>query len=146
MFNIVQRRKWFFLFSGILILAGLVSMAISVATYPEHSPVRLSIDFIVGSLLEMEFKALPNPQPTGAVTEDTLTSVFSSFGLKDIRIQRLAEVGATAGNNRWQVRTSYIDNETTEKLKTALDTAAKPLGLQLDRETISFNQVTATVG
>ena len=145
MFNIVQRRKWFFLISGILILAGLVSMAISIATYPEHSPVRLSIDFVGGSLLEMEFKPLPNTQTSGAITEATLTSVFSSFGLKDVRIQRLGEVGATA-TNRWQVRTNFIDNETTEKLKTALDAAGKPLGLQLDRDTLRFNQVTPTVG
>jgi preprotein translocase SecF subunit len=145
MFNIVQRRKWFFLFSGILILAGLVSMAISIATYPEHSPVRLSIDFVGGSLLEMEFKPLPNTQPSGAITEATLTQILSSFGAKDIRIQRLGEVGAT-GTNRWQVRTNYLDNETTEKIKTALDSAAKPFGLQLDRDTLRFNQVTPTVG
>src|SRR5437763_8877222 len=101
MFNIVQRRKWFFLFSGLVILAGLIAMAISVATYPEHSPVRLSIDFIGGSLIEVEFKPIPGAQQTGQMTEDMLTSVFNQLGLKDVRIQKLSEVG-TAATNRWQ--------------------------------------------
>ena len=61
MFNFVQRRKWYFLFSGVLILISLGSMAISIATYPEHSPVRLSIDFLGGSLFEIQFK----PQLSG---------------------------------------------------------------------------------
>jgi preprotein translocase SecF subunit len=145
MFNIVQRRKWFFLLSGLLILAGLIAMAISVATYPEHSPVRLSIDFVGGSLLELEFKPIPGQQPTGAVTEDMLANVFREFGLKDIRIQRLGQVGQTS-TNRWQIRTNFIEQETTEKIKNALDATGKPLGLQLDRDTLRSNQVTPTVG
>src|SRR5437868_4351584 len=103
MFNIVQRRKWFFLFSGIIILAGFIAMAVSISTYPEHSPVRLSIDFVGGSLLEMEFKPQADKPATGSVTEDMLAKVLGDFGLKDVRIQRLGEVG-TLGNSRWQVR------------------------------------------
>lgn len=145
MFNIVQRRKWFFLFSGLIILAGLIAMGISIATYPEHSPVRLSIDFIGGSLIEVEFKALPDAKQTGSMDENKLTDVFNQYGLKDVRIQQLGQVGA-AGANRWQIRTSYIDNPTTTKLTDALDATAKPLGLTLDRTTLHVNQVTPTVG
>ncbi len=147
MFNIVQRRKWFFLFSGVLILAGLISMAISIATYPEHSPIRLSIDFVSGSLVEAEFKPIPGQQPTGAVTEDTIRGVFQKFGMKDVRIQRLQEVGGT-GSNRWQIRTNDIakDTNTTEQIRNALDDVARPLGLQLDRNNLSWNQVSPTVG
>jgi preprotein translocase SecF subunit len=147
MFNIVQRRKWFFLFSGVLILAGLISMGISIATYPEHSPIRLSIDFVSGSLVEVEFKPIPGQQQTGTVTEDTIRGVFQQYGMKDVRIQRLQEVGAT-GSNRWQIRTNDIaqDAATSEQIKNALDNVAKPLGLQLDRSNISWNQVSPTVG
>ena len=145
MFNIVQRRKWFFLFSGLVILAGLIAMGISIAKYPEHSPVRLSIDFIGGSLFEIEFKPVAGQTANGAVTEPMITDVFSNLGMKDIRLQRLGEIGAS-GNSRWQVRTNFVDNETADKLKDDLDTMAKPLGLQLDRDTLRTNQVTPTVG
>ncbi|MEP7288926.1 MAG: protein translocase subunit SecF [Chloroflexota bacterium] len=145
MFNIVQRRKWFFIFSGLVILAGVIAMGISIATYPEHSPVRLSIDFIGGSLLELEFKPLPGTTPSGQITEEMLTSTLTQFGLRDIRIQRVSEVGVT-GTNRWQIRSNYVDNDTTNMLKAGLDAMAKPLSLQLDQDTLRTNQVTPTVG
>jgi preprotein translocase SecF subunit len=142
MFNIVQRRKWFFLFSGLIILAGLIAQGYSIATYPEHSPVRLGIDFIGGSLLEFSFKPLPNTTPKGTIDEAQLTSLLREFGLTDIRIQRVGE----AGSNHWQVRTNFLDDTTSQKLRVALDNLAKPLGLQIDEKALSFNQVSPTVG
>src|SRR5262249_45965949 len=115
MFNIVQRRKWFFLFSGLVILAGLIAMAISIATYPEHAPVRLSIDFIGGSLIEVEFKPIAGAQQPGQITEADLIKAFKDFVPDEPRIQRLSEVGGAA-SNRWQIRTTYIDNDTASKL------------------------------
>ncbi len=79
MFNFVQRRKWYFLFSAVLILISLVAMGISVATYAEHSPVRLSIDFLGGSLFELQFKPIPDTATNGAVTESMLRTVFDPF-------------------------------------------------------------------
>src|SRR5215813_8283210 len=102
MFNIVQRRKWFFLFSGLIIVAGLIAQIYSVATYPEHSPVRLGIDFIGGSLLEFSYKPLPDAKQTGNINEDKLLAVLREFNLSDIRIQRVGDVGT----NHYQVRTS----------------------------------------
>ena len=145
MFNIVQRRKWFFLFSGFLIVAGLIAMGISLSTYPEHSPVRLSIDFLGGSLFELQFTPIADAKVTGAVTEDMVTRVFRDFDLKDIRIQRLGESGA-AGSSGWQVRTNFITNETSDKIRTALNDMAKPIGLQLDTTRSRSNQVSPTVG
>src|SRR5215467_14050318 len=90
MFNIVQRRRWFFLFSGIIIVAGLIAMGISISTYPEHSPVRLSIDFIGGSLIEFQFNPAPDAKQTGTIDEGFIQSIFSDYG-SDIRIQRLGQ-------------------------------------------------------
>jgi len=146
MFNVVQQRKWFFLFSGVLILIGIVAMAVSVATYPEHSPVRLSIDFLGGTLMDFGFVPKDaNTPANGGVTEDDITQVFGKYGLTDVRLQRLGEVGV-AENNRWEVRTGYIDNPTTENLKNALDDLASTHNLRLDRETLHSNQVSPTVG
>jgi len=145
MFNIVQRRRWFFIISGVLIVIGLIAMGISISTYPERSPVRLSIDFVGGSLLEVEFKPIEGQQAKGELTEDMLNAVFSRFQLRDLRIQRLGQIGAT-GSSRWQIRTNFIDNPTFESIKAALNDIAKPLGLQLDLNTIRLNAVSPTVG
>ena len=142
MFNIVQRRKWFFLFSGLIILAGLIAQGYSIATYPEHSPVRLGIGFIGGSLLEFSYKPLPGAKQTGNINEDQLLATLRSFNLSDVRIQRVGD----PGSNHWQVRTSFIDDTTSQKLRTALDDLGKPLGLQVDQNALSFNQVSPTVG
>src|ERR1041385_4514840 len=142
MFNIVQRRKWFFLFSGIIIVAGLIAQGYSIATYPEHSPFRLGIDFIGGSLLEFAYKPLDNAKQTGNINEDQLLNTFHEFNLSDIRIQRVGD----PGSNHWQVRTSFVDDTTSQKLEAALNDIGKPVGLQIDPKELSFNQVSPTVG
>src|SRR4051812_3015025 len=125
MFNIVQRRKWFFLFSGVLILIGFIAMGISAATTPEHTPIRLSIDFLGSSLMEFGFAPKDaNTPPSGTINEDNLTAVFSKY-VKDVRLQRVGE----AVNNRWEVRTSYLDDPTTTSLKADLDAMAQTKGL-----------------
>jgi preprotein translocase SecF subunit len=161
MVNIVQRRRWFFIFSGILLVISLISMGISVAQYPERSPVRLSIDFIGGSLLELEFKPIAGKQPTGTISEGEIIAVFEQFGLRDPRVQRLQQItdttdtgtaspaanaAAASGATRWQVRTSDADTETTDKLQAALNTMAEAKGYQLDREAIRISQVSPAVG
>ena len=44
MFNIVEKRHWYFLFSALIIIPGLVAMVYSIAMY--GSPVKLSITAI----------------------------------------------------------------------------------------------------
>src|SRR5260221_14345558 len=95
--------------------------------------------------MRAEFKRLPDSKQTSRMTEEILTNVFNQFGLKDVRIQRLIDVSGTS-SNRWQIRTNYIDNDTSNKLTDALDNAAKPLSLQLDRSTLHINTVTPTMG
>jgi preprotein translocase SecF subunit len=142
MANFAQRRKWYFLFSGVLILISIVAMVISVATYPEHTPVRLSLDFTGGGLFEIEFQ--PNGQTSSGqpITEQLLRSVFSQFSSTDVRVQRLGLVGT----ERWQVRTGFINDNVIEELETALDEAVASRGLQLDRQTVRFTQVSPIIG
>ncbi len=145
MFNFVQRRKWYFLFSGVLILISLSAMVISIVTYPEHSPVRLSIDFLGGSLIEIQFKPVPDSPFSGQMTEAKLSMVFNQVGLDDPRLQQLGEATAS-GLSRWQVRSTSADSETTEKLSAALDAAARPLGYQLDQAALRINQMSPSIG
>jgi len=146
MFNIVQRRKWFFLFSGIVILAGLIAMAISIATYKEHSPIRLSIDFVGGSLFEFQFKPIAGAPQTGEVTEAMFVQAFNELGARDVRVQRLQKIGESQQASGWQVRSDALVNKTSNDVNAAMNKALKPLGLEVDPTKSSSNQVSPTVG
>ena len=153
MFNIIQRRNYFFLLSGIIIVAGLIAMGISISTYPEHSPVRLSIDFVGGSLIDFQFDAVAGKQPTGQIDEAFITSAFADI-TTDVRIQRLGvAVGLSDTSqstnqslNRWEVRTVNLTNDQLNTIKASLDTKAQAIGYQLDNPSFSAKLVSATVG
>jgi len=53
MFNIVEKRQWYFLLSALIIIPGLVAMIYSIIMF--GAPVPLSIDFTGGTLLEVRF-------------------------------------------------------------------------------------------
>ena len=53
MIDIIGKRRWYFLISLLVIVPGLVAMIYSWATF--GSPLRLSVDFTSGSLLELTF-------------------------------------------------------------------------------------------
>lgn len=76
--DFVGKRKWFFIFSAILILVGVVSMSIS----PRF---KVGIDFEGGSALSLTF--------TEEVDEDRLRSVMSDLGHGQAVVQRLGDTG-----------------------------------------------------
>jgi preprotein translocase SecF subunit len=145
MFNFVQRRKLYYLFSGLLILISFIAMGISMSRYPERSPVRLGIDFLGGSLYELQFVPSGDTAPTGQLTESMLTTAFNNFTVNDARIQRLGDA-SNISDQRWQVRSGLVNSESTEALKDALDAAAAPLGLKLNRDGLRTVEVSPTVG
>jgi preprotein translocase subunit SecF len=77
MIDIVGKRRWYFLISAVIIIAGLVAMGISISRF--GSPVRLSIDFTGGSLWELAFD-----QP---VLPADVRQVFVNYGYGDTTVQ-----------------------------------------------------------
>jgi len=59
MTDIVGHRRWSFLLSALVIAAGLVAIGISYARF--GSPLRLSIDFTGGALMELAFEQRVQP-------------------------------------------------------------------------------------
>ena len=59
MFNIVEKRHWYFLLSAVIIIPGLVAMIYAIIMF--GSPVKLSIDFTGGTLLELRFEETAQP-------------------------------------------------------------------------------------
>lgn len=74
--DFVGKRRWFFLFSGIVIIAGLVSILIPPGF-------RFGIEFTGGSALNVTFQ--------DSVEQESLGSLLSSVNHKEAVIQRLGD-------------------------------------------------------
>ena len=114
MYTIVEKRRWFFLISALVIIPGLIAMGYSIATLPSHSPVRLSIDFVGGSLFILKFE--------DPATESEIRAVLTDYGLDDPVIQQLGE----SSDNTWQVRTAFLSPEEAEDIRTTLSDEVAP--------------------
>lgn len=133
MFNFAKHRKYYFLLSTLVIVPGVIAMIFSTVT--TGSPMRLGIDFVGGSLFELQFD--------GTVTEDAIRDVFSQFGLQDVVLQELQPVEETlVSSSRWQVRTSFVEPEITEQITSALSEQLAPL----DQDATTVQQVSPTIG
>jgi preprotein translocase SecF subunit len=105
MFHIVEKRRWYFLLSALIIAIGLAAMIYSIAT--TGSPFRLAIDFTGGSLWQLQFV-----QP---VAPAELRQVFVDNAIEDPAVTTLGDGSAL------QVRLAPID----EIQKTQLFDAVK---------------------
>lgn len=128
MFNLVEKRRWYFIFSSAIIIPGLLIMLYSLVT--TGALFRLSIDFVGGSIYDLTFTE-------AGATEDNIRQIFTEFGDDNVIIQRLGAASA----NRWSVRGGFQDNETIEQILAGLNSLAP-----LDRDSFRLETVSATVG
>jgi len=96
MFDIIGKRYLYFTLSLLVIVPGLIAMIYSMVTF--GSPVRLSIDFTGGTLMELQFES---PVKVGDVR-----AVFEERGFADTAVQN-------AGDDRTVViRAKLLDPQT----------------------------------
>ncbi|MFN8529659.1 MAG: protein translocase subunit SecF [Anaerolineae bacterium] len=124
----MQKRRYFFLFSGAIIIPGLIIMLYSLVT--TGSLFHLSNEFLGGSIYELRYTA------PGA-TEQNIRDVFIQFGDPDVGIQ---QVGG-ADSYRWSVRGKYQVTEVSDQIVSGLAALAP-----LDRDALRVDQVSGTVG
>ena len=112
MFNFAERRHLFFLISALIIIPGVIAMVISILD--SGSPVRLSIDFTGGTLMELSL--------VDNVSEQTVRDTLADFGLSDYIVQRLDPIPADSivgahdeAGSRWQLR--FEETERIDELK-----------------------------
>lgn len=100
MFNLVERRRYYFLFSGIIILLGITALIVSTLT--TGTALQLSIDFTGGTLLSLQFRE--------AVDEQAIRDVLKDFELDDIIVQKLSAVEQSdyPANSRWSFQTPTL--------------------------------------
>jgi len=127
MYDIVGKRKFFFIFSGVLILLGFGAMGYSFARF--GTLLRIGVDFTGGSRFVVQFIA--------PVDEDALRQVFTQQGL-DPTIQQLGEAEA----NTWQIRTTFVDADQVKVLLDEMDAQVAPV----DRERTRYDTVDPAIG
>jgi preprotein translocase subunit SecF len=123
MFNIVEKRQWYFLFSALLIVPGLVAIVYSIIMY--GSPIKLGIDFTGGTLLEYRFEQ--------AVQPADVRQVFVDQGYSGTTVTTTAE-------GTILIRTKPIESEA----KTGIEDSLRDTFGSL--EELRYELVGATVG
>ena len=117
MFTIVQRRKVYFLLSGILIGIGLIAMIASWIT--SGSPFQVGVDFRSGTRFEVVF--------TETATENAIRQVFNEF---DIANPSIISYEGSGEQNAWQIRTEFVAPERAQAIEDALIAEIGPLDPQ----------------
>jgi preprotein translocase SecF subunit len=128
MFHIVEKRRWYFIFSAVLIALSVGAMIVSTVQFGQ--PLRLGIDFTGGSIFVLEFEEPAN--------EEAIRQVFAAYGLESAIVQ---PVGAPE-DQTWQVRSREVTANEVSQLLTALEEEVAPL----NRETLTFDTVEPAVG
>ena len=128
MFNIVEKRRWYFIFSAVLIGLSIAAMLFSNLKFGQF--MRMGIDFTGGSIFVLQFDQ--------AVNESDIRTVFADYGLESAIVQPL---GAPE-EHTWQVRTREV---TANEVDGLLSTLESQVG-KIDRDTLEFDSVEPAVG
>ncbi len=125
MYDIIKHRRWYYIFSALIVIPGLVIMLYSLATI--GSIFRLSIDFTGGSLWELRFS-----QP---VAPGDMVKFFDSHDFSGANVHTIGDP------NTLVIRTGEIKPEQKAALMTAME---KEFGEK--PEELQFRAVGPTVG
>jgi preprotein translocase SecF subunit len=127
-FSIVEKRRWYYIGSGILLAACLIVMVVSTVLYGE--PLRIGNDFSGGSIFVVEFDTI--------TTEGAIRSVFAEQGLDNPIVQPRG----TPDERTWQVRTRVVTADEVSGLLAALEDQIGPV----NEDTLQFDSVAPAVG
>ncbi len=128
MFNLVEKRRWFFTVSAILLLLSLGMLVLTQLRF--GMPLRLAVDFTGGSLFVLHFD--------GPATETGIQAVFAANGLPETIVQRLGR----PEDNIWQVRTREVTPEQVRAIFSDLAAQVAPV----NRDLSTYESVSPIVG
>ena len=129
MYTLVEKRRYYFIFSSFLIFLGIATMAFSWAR--TGSPFLLGVDFRSGTRFEFQF--------TEPVAEQAIVDVFADHGFNNV--SAIALRGEEL-QNAWQVRTKFATPEEARAIEADLNEEVAPL----IEGTTQVQSVSAAVG
>ena len=131
MVDVVGKRLWYFLFSALIILPGLISMIMPSGWISGDSGLNAGIDFSSGSVLSVTFNS--------RVTQDQIQERMNELGHSEALIQRV-------GSRGFLIRTSLLEqgvgNAPSEREVIERDLEKF---LNLDRSRVEFASVSPIV-
>jgi preprotein translocase subunit SecF len=128
-FSVIKQRSIWWSLSAAIILAGIVSMAISWTRPDIRAPLRLSLDFIGGTRLQFELDCT-KPENCKPIDIATVRQIVDSQGLGGSSIQVIGKE-----QRGLSLRTKTLNVEQRTKLQSALSDkigAFAPQTLQID--------------
>ncbi len=129
--DIVGKRGWYFLFSALIIVPGLVSLIMSPGWITLDSGLKAGIDFSSGSVMNVSFR-----QPVG---EDDIRERLDELGHSEALIQRI-------GGANYFIRTEVLEEAVGDGLserEVIERDLEKFLGMERDR--VEFDTVSPIV-
>ncbi len=131
LFDIAGKRRFYYILSAIIIIPGLIAMAISTIQF--GSPLKPSIDFTSGSLMELRFE---EPVQPGQVRD-----VFTDFRYEDQEFNDTAVTTAEQfGEETILIRSKFLDDEAKTTIQ---DRIRAEVG---EFEELRFDSVGPTIG
>lgn len=123
--DILGKRYYFFAFSLLLIIPGLILLAIN--------GLPLAIDFKGGSVMEVQFPS------TQLLDTETVINIFLDNGIDDVTVQ--TAVGTSGERDTLVIKSPFIDEEQKNTILADIKTAANEDSLTLSR----FDSVGPTI-
>jgi preprotein translocase subunit SecF len=131
MLDIVGKRAWYFLFSALIILPGLISMLLPPGWVTLDSGLRAGIDFTSGSVLNVSFDS--------AVNEDDIQERMTELGHPEALIQRI-------GGTNYFIRTDLLEEAVGDGIsEREVIERDLELFLGLQRDRVEFDSVSPIV-
>jgi preprotein translocase SecF subunit len=129
LYNLVEHRRTYYIFSGILIGLGIAAMIYSYVV--TGSVFQLGVDFRSGTRYEFQF--------SDPVSEGDIRGVFVDFGAHNPSVIALRGENL---QNAWQVRAEFATPEESDAIVSALESELAPL----IPGTLNVQSVSPTVG
>jgi len=131
LFDIAGRRKFYYIISLVLIVPGVIAMVVSTVQF--GSPLKPSLDFSGGALMELQFE-----QP---VQPNQVRQIFSDFSFNNLDFKdTVVTTAEQLGQETILIRSKFLDDEAKNATQSQIRTQ---LG---DFTELRFDSVGPTVG
>lgn len=131
LFDIVGKRKWYYAISSVTIGSGLIAMGFAATQF--GTPLKLSIDFTGGSLMELQFE---QPVQPGAVRDIFTGYSQNGVDFKDTTVTTAEQLG----RETILIRSKFLDDVAKAEIQ---DRIRSSIG---GFEELRFDSVGPTIG
>ncbi len=131
LFDVAGKRRFYYIISAIIIVPGLIAMGVSITQF--GSPMKLSIDFTSGSLMELQFD---EPVQPGEVRDIFAGFTYEGQTFNDTTVTTAEQFG----EETILIRSKFLDDQAKSAVQTQIRSQVG------DFEELRFDSVGPTIG